>query len=265
MTIGFYDTDTGGSLQGAVETIQSINFEARTFVIGNARTLTAGWGIYKATSTTATEYGIVPMGLRGINDNGTLAATLFTQTRSSNPILNATVLTATALQSYSEKLVAKGIDRVGFANDMDPDEIWTNKGIVREHYAHLSGNRMWTLGPGGEVPQYPIGARGAPKFVHGDKEIPFKVDRDLPARELHIICRSLYRKHVLRKPSWVGDGVGADGSVSPVLMQAPGTGSNTYALQKVAGMVGFLNFGHLMPIAGCAITNIADEHLGGDT
>lgn len=264
MMIGFYDTDTGGSLQGAVETVQSVNFEARTFVIGNARSLTAGWGIYKASSSTATEYGIVPMGLRGINDNGGLAASIYGITRSSNPIMNATVLTSGSVQSYSDKLVRKGVNRVGFANDMDPDEIWCNKGIVSEHYNHLSGNRMWTLGPGDSAPQYNSGATGTPKFKHGDKEIPFKVDRDLPARELHILCRTLYRKHVLRKPSWVGDGVGADGSVSPVLMQAPGTATNTYALQKVAGMVGFLNFGHLMLIAGCKIDMVADEELAGD-
>jgi hypothetical protein len=265
MMVGFYDTDTGGSLQGAVETIQSVNYRARTFVIGNARSLTAGWGIYKATSTSATEYGIVPMGLRGINDNGTLAASLFGQTRSSNPILNATVITSGALQSYSEKLVRQGIDAIGDANDMEPDEIWCNTGIVAEHYNFLSGSRIWSMGAGNAVPNYPIGAKGLPVFVNGDKEVPFRVDRDLPARELHIICKQLYRKHVLREPNWVGDDIGVEGSSSPYLMQAPGAGTSTYALQKIAAFAAALNFGHLMPIAGTKIDNVADEQKAGDS
>ncbi len=268
MQIAFYDTDTGGSKQGATETIQSINFETRTVTIGNARSLTAGWGVYKATGTSTDEYGIVPMGLRGINDNGTLTASLFGITRSASPEINASVLNAgggaSSLQSYSEKLVRKGIHRLEFYAGFEPEEIWTNRGIISEHLNHLTGNRMYTIGPGENVPKYKIGANESElAFHYGGKDIPFKVDTDLPARELHIIVKSLYFKNVLKKPTWLADDSGPEGQSTPYLFQAPG-GTNSYALQKVAGMHALLDFGHKQPEVGCAITQLSDEELAGD-
>ena len=265
MTIDFFDTDTGGSKQGATETIVSINFETRTINIVNARSLTAGWSIYKAISTSVSEYGIAPMGMRGIVDNATLATAVFGITRSSNPQVNATVLTAGGgTQSYSEKLVRKGLNRIFFATGLEAEEIWTNRGVVAEHLNHLTGTRVYTVGPGDGVPSYQIGANQEQiSFQHNGKKIPFKIDPDLPAREMALLTRSLFRRHVLRKTSWVGDGTGADGAGSPILMQAPG-GTNTYALQKVAGMVWMGNFGHLQPKANTRITEIADEELGND-
>lgn len=266
MTIDFYDTDTGGSKQGATETIQSINFETRTVTIGNARSLTAGWGVYKASSSSVSEYGIAPTGMRAIVDNATLAASVFGITRSSNPQVNATVLTAGgALQSYSEKLVSKGIDRIFFATGIEAEEIWTNRGVMREHLNHLTGTRVYTMAPGDNVPSYKIGANMETiAFQHNGKAIPFKIDSDLPARELAILTRSLFRRHVLRKTSWAGDGTGADGAGSPVLMQAPGTASNSYNTSKVAYQMWMGNFGHKQPKANCRITEIADENLAGD-
>lgn len=266
MTIDFFDTDTGGSKQGATETISSINFETRTVTIGNARTLTAGWGVYKALSSTVSEYGIAPTGMRAVVDNATLAASVFGITRSSNPQVNATVLTAGGgTQAYSEKLVRKGLNRIFFSTGLEGEEIWTNRGVVAEHLNHLTGTRVYTVGPGDNTPKYTIGAdQEQIAFQHNGKKIPFKIDPDLPARELAILTRSLFRRHILRKTSWVGDGSGSDGSSSPILMQAPGTGANTYALQKVAGLVWMGNFGHLQPKANTRITEIADEELAGD-
>jgi len=266
MTIDFFDTDTGGTKQGATETIVSINPRTRTVTIGNARSLTATWGVYKALSSTVSEYGVAPMGLRGWNDNATLAATVGTQARSSNPQLNAQVFTANGgTQSYSEKLVRTGINSVWFATGAQVEEIWTNQGIVSQHLNHLTGQRVFTVSPGENVPRYRIGHDEKDLcFHHNGRDIPFRVDSDLPAREMHLIVKSLYQRHVLRKPNWVGDGIGPDGSVSPVLLQAPGTAANTYALQKVAGMLAALNYGHKMPKAGCAIKEIFDEELAGD-
>jgi hypothetical protein len=135
---------------------------------------------------------------------------------------------------------------------------------VAEHLNHLTGTRVYTVGPGDSVPSYTIGANQEQiAFQHNGKKIPFKIDSDLPSQEMALLTRSLFRRHVLRKTSWVGDGTGADGAGSPILMQAPG-GTNTYALQKVAGMVWMGNFGHLQPKANTRIVQIADEELAND-
>ena len=266
MTIDFYDTDTGGSKQGATQTIVSINFETRTVTLDATRSLTAGWGVYKALSTSVSEYGIAPFGLRGIVDNGPLAATIFGITRSTNPQVNATVLNAApGLQSYSEALVRKGLNRIFYSTGLEASEIWLNQGVLSEHLNHLTGNRIFTVAPGETVPKYRIGHdERQVGFDHNGKFIPFKVDSDLPAREMLLVTGNLFRRHILRKANWVGDGVGPDGSPTAILMQAPGTGANTYALSKVAGLLWAGNIAHLQPKANCRITDIVDTELAGD-
>lgn len=262
MTIDFYDTDTSGSKQGNTETISALNFETRTVTIGNARTLTAGWGVYKniETSTPTSEYGVAVMGLRGMADNGTLAATYHAQLRATYPALNATVLSSAG--SYSEKLVRKSVNRIRFQTDLDPDEIWCNEGIIGEHLNHLTGNRMYTISGDG-VPSYQIGQQESKLgFMTGGKLIPFKVDRDLPNGEFIVCTKSLFRRHIARKANWIGDGISPDGSEAPFFMQTPGTA--TYKLSKTGGMLWIGNLAHLQPKALTRTTGVGDEELAGD-
>lgn len=264
--IDFYDTDTGGSKQGASQTITAINFETRTVTIDGARSLTAGWGVYKALSSSVSTYGLAPNGLRGISDNGSLSSTLFGITRASNPDVNATVLNAGGgLQSYSEKLVRKGLNRIFFQTNLEADEIWCNQGIIGEHLNHLTGSRVYTVAPGENVPKYRIGHdEQALGFQHNGKFIPFKVDADFPAREFVAVTKSLFRRHILRKAGWIGDGVGPEGSASAVLMQAPASSGQSYSLQKVAGQLWAGNLAHLQPKAITAFREVLDEELAGD-
>jgi hypothetical protein len=271
MRIDFYNTDTGGSKQGNTYQIQSINFETRTVTLNTTATLTAGWGVYQAlgaaTTGTSSTYGIATNGLRNIVDDSTLSSTLFGITRSTNPEVNATVLTAGGgLQSYSEKLVRKGINRIKFQVGLEPNEMWCNNGIISEHLNHLTGSRVYQVMVDQGVPKYQIGqTEQSLGFQNNGKFIPFKVDNDLPARELYIVTKDLFRKHMTRRPNWVGDNVGPDGSATPYLFQAPSTSGGNYALAKVAGMLAIFNITHRQPRANTKISEIADEELGGDT
>lgn len=266
MLIDFYDADTSGSKQGASQTIQSINFETRTVTIDNGRSLTAGWGIYKALSTSVSSYGVAPNGLRGIVDDGDLAATLFGITRSTDPQVNATELNAGGgLQDYTEKLVRKGINRIFFQTGLEPDCVIMNQGILSEHLNHTVGDRMYTVAPGENVPKYRIGQNLQEiGFQHNGRFIPFKIESDLPARELFILTKNLFRRHVLRKSNWTGDNIGPDGSPTAVLMQAPASTGQTYSFQKVAAMFWAGNIAHLQPKANTVINEISDEELAGD-
>jgi hypothetical protein len=258
LPIDFYDTDTGGSKQGASEIVSAINFETRTITFANARSLTAGWSVYRAG-----EYGLGMTGLRGIVDNGTLQATVFTKARATYPSLNATVLTASGgLQAYSEKLVRKALNRIFFTAGVEATEIWTNQGIISEHLNSLTGSRMFTI-TGDGVPSYQIGHNEEKlAFIHNGKKIPFKIESDLPDRELFAIHKPYFRRHILRKPSWIGDDVGPEGASTPMLLQAPAT--TTYSTNKIAGLLAFLAMGCIQPKANAVIKEISDEELASD-
>jgi hypothetical protein len=271
MKIDFFDVDSSGSKQGATQTINFINFDTRTVTIDASRSLTAGWGVYQALSTSVSTYGVAPNGMRGIVDDGTLAATIFGQTRASFPDLNAQVLASGSgglgTQPYSEKLVRKGINRVYFTTGADVDEIWCNRGVIGEHLNHLIGDRIYTVGTGeNNVPKYRIGYDlDSLGFQFKGRLIPFKVDEDIPSREMYLVTKSLFRRHVLRPATWVGDESGVDGSANPILMQLPSSSGGNYSLAKIAGMVWMGNIAHLMPKATCLIKEISDEELAGDS
>lgn len=263
--IAFYDTDTGGSIQGTTRTVTAINFETRTITMDAVHTLTAGWSVYRAISSSVTAYGVAPNGMRGIADNGTLTSTIFGVTRSATPDVNASVLTAGGgTQPYSEKLLRKAINRAFFTAGQDePDLILTNRGIVSEHFNHLTPDRIYDGTSG--VPSYEIGYKKYPVFNNNGKAIPFFTDGVFPARELIVLKKSYLRKHIAREASWLGDNSGPDGSASVQLLQAPGSSGSNYALTKIGGQAWMGNISYRMPKGLVRLTEIADEELCGDT
>jgi hypothetical protein len=266
MDVDWYDTDTGGSKQGNTQTIDEIDFETRTVTIDASRSLTAGWGVYQALTDSVSTYGVAPFGLRAWADNGGLTSTIAGITRSGNPGVNATVLTtASGTQPYSEKLMRKGINRIFFACGLEPDEAWTNKGIISEHLNHLVGDRQFTLAPGDNVPKYRIGHREDEiGFQTGGAFIPFRCEGDMVDREIIFIRKNMFRRHQLRAINWIGDDSGVDGVARAVLLQLPSS-SGGYELSKVAILLGMTNYGNRMPKSICRISNVSDEELAGDT
>lgn len=265
LLIDFFDLDTGGTKQGATETISSIDFDTRTVTIGNARTLTAGWGIYQALTSAISTYGVAPFGLRAWADDGELTSSIAGITRATNPGVNANVITqASGTQPYSEKLMRKAINRIFYACGMEPDEAWTNKGIISEHLNTLVGDRRYTLAPGDNVPKYRIGYREEEiGFQNGGTFVPFKCEGDLVDREIIFIKKSMFRRHQLRAINWIGDDSGVDGVARAVLLQLPAA-SGGYELSKIAILLGMTNYGNRMPKSICRVSAISDEELAGD-
>jgi len=265
MTIDFFDLDTGGTKQGATETILNVNYFTRVVTIGNARSLTAGWGVYKALTSSVSSYGVATNGLRGIADDGTLQTTIYGLSRSTNPSLNANVFTASASspQSFSESLVRKAVHAIEVEADVVGTEIWCNLGIVSEYLKVTIPDRRFNVSGAG-VPDYNMGYKqDSIKFQYGGQAIPFKVDKDYPAREFVVVSKPFFRRHVTKKASWVGDGTDASGSGSPILLQAPST--TTYSFSKIAAMSWDGNISHRQPRLNTRVTNVADSELAGDS
>lgn len=262
MLVDFYDTDSGGSKQGNTQTVQYTveNGPSPYFTIDAARTLTAGWGVY-----VKGEYGIAMQGLQQVCDDGTLTSSLFSITRSSNPAINALVLSASSgLQPWSEQLVNQAIQYIVQRGDTEPDEIWSNDGMPAAQRDALAGSRIFMIsGNDKGVPGYGVGYNTDDlAYNYNGKRIPYKVDRNLPARSMYIITRSLFRKHVTKELDWVGDGSApGTGSGTPVWMQQPGSATGTYASAKVALFNSLCALGHEQPKLNALVTDVVDNLL----
>lgn len=265
MLIDFYDVDTSGSKQGASQTITDLDLDTRTVTIDAARSLTLNWGVYQALTSSISTYGVAPFGLRAWADNGNLTSSIAGLTRSTNPGVNANVITqSSGTQPYSEKLMRKAINRIFFACGLEPDEAWCNRGIISEHLNTLVGDRRFTLAPGDNVPKYRIGYDEQQiGFQAGGSFIPFRVEGDMVDREIVFLKKNMFRRHQLRAINWIGDDSGVDGVAKAVLLQLPASGGG-YELSKVAILLGMTNYGNRMPKSICRVSAISDEELAGD-
>lgn len=229
MVIDFANLDTGGAVQVSGVKIIDRNVRTRVITLDTAVTVTAGWGIYKSNA-----YGNpMPNGLRNIVDRGDFAATIFGQSRTApNTFLNSIVLDNNGgLQDYSEELVRDLLDQVTAEQDLVPTQLRVNTGLAGEHLRVTVPDRIYTVS-GGEAPKYPTGANQEKlSFTYGDQNIPFRIDRNLPARELYALHRPSWRKHTLRKADWVR----AKGG--PILNLQPANAGGTYAYAYIGAML----------------------------
>lgn len=256
--IEFADLDTGGTVQ-AQAIIRDVNYRTMVVTLDTAVTVTANWGVYQQGT-----YGLPkPIGLRAIIDDGTFATTIFGQSRSSpNQFLSGIIMdTAPALQDYSEELVRDLVDQIAYNQDMIPTEFKCNYGITGEHYRLTTPDRIYMLSGGSkEVPGYQIGANQEEiSFTYGNTKIPFKPDRDMPARELYALYKPGFRKHTLRKADWYRPGGG-----SPFMpMPADAGGNWTYTVG--ASMLVDLTVSHRKLNAQGALKSIRDRGSARDT
>jgi hypothetical protein len=255
-TFDIVDTDTGGTPQFTNVQILAIDFVTGTLTLDQNVTVVAGWGIYQADV-----YGNpMPNGLRNIVDDGDFASTLFNASRDSNPVLNATVLDGNGgLQDYSEDLIRDGLSQGGNRNDSTPTQLRCNYGIIGEHYRVTVPDRVYMV-TSDKLPNYGTGAnQEAITFTYGDKKIPFRPDRNLPARELYGLHRPSWRKHTLRKADWFkGPGGG-------ILSIRPADGGGTLSFALTGAMLLDMTISCRRPNANVKWSNIRDRSAARDS
>lgn len=264
MLVDIYNADTSGAKQGNSLTINAINSDTRTVTFSASLNGTAGWGLYRALTSSVTTYGTAPFGLRAWADDGSLTSAIAGLTRSSDTGINANVIKAAAgTYAYSEKLIRKAINRAVDRCGIEPDTAICNIGIVSEHINHMVQDRILSV-VGDSVPSYRAGYDPEKIGIQiGGKFIKYTVDRDYPGREIVFFPKSIFRRHQLRPLNWLADDSGIDGLAKAVLMQVPASGGS-YALEKVAVLLGMVNYGCLMPAAIVSVQTIADEEVCGD-
>ncbi len=255
----FADLDVGGTVQnlglGAVEAqVESIDLLTQTVIFDRNITVSAGWGVYVAGT-----YGKrKPNGMRNIVDNGALTDSIFNIDRDDFPQVNATMLdNGGALQDYDEALVRDLLVQITQKTDLVPTEFWSNEGIRSEHYRHTTPDRIFQVVGKGEVPGYNIGANQDELAFHwAGQKIPFKCDRNIPARSLYALYKPGWRKHTLIPDDWLKQG-GAQGHV--MLDYAPAAGGVTKSNNMIGSLQGNGNCSHKHLNAQGALLNVRDR------
>lgn len=262
--VEFANLDTGGTVQnlgGGVLAVKvtDIDFLTHTVTFDQNVTVSSGWGAYIAGT-----YGKRRMnGLRNIVDDGDLTSTVFGITRADHPAVNATVIDPGSLQDYSESLVYDALTQQSQKTDIAVTEAWMNEGIRSEHYrATLPDRQFMIQGGAADVPAYNSGAnQGELAFHWNGAKIPYKCDRNMPAREMYFVYKEGFKRHVLIQDDWMRDG-GAGGNAK--LWMAPAAGGTTYSNTMIGSLQGNMNLSHNHTNVNLAIKNIRDRALARD-
>jgi hypothetical protein len=236
--------------------------------LASAVSLTAGWGVYQALTSAVSTYGVAPNGVRSIADDGTLAATIYGITRSTNPSVNATVMSnGGVVRSYSETLMRTAVQRSWFQGaegGYAPDAILCNRGIVGEYLKNTIPDRRYNVeATSTEVPKYRTGYdENQVGYQWNGKFLPFLIEGDYVDREFVVLNKSGFRRHVTRELSWIGDGTGDGTNQSAYLLQAPST--TTYSFNKYAAAQWLGSISHRQNRFLTRVVDVADTELAGD-
>jgi len=252
MTLDFTDTDTG-TVQVSALLVDDVNFVTRTLTFSIATTLTAGWCAY-----ISGYFGSAPNGIRGLVDDATYLTSPHGNSRVTYPRLNSIVdSNSGTTRPYKEKVIRKLIHRLGHETESIPTVLLCNTGVISEHLETTIPDRQYGV-HGKEVPNYGIGYKaGALFFQYENNQIPFKISRDVPARELFALNMKTFRKHTLKKVDWLP---GVDGPLLPT----PSGSASTYKLTDIACLMGDLNISCRRLPANGVIRDLRDEELAGD-
>ena len=188
--------------------IQEVNHAAGSITLDTAGTITAAAGVFQDNV-----FGnAAPNGLRNIVDDDALAATIDGAARASYPYLNALVDSGTGGGVYddlSEEMIDALLDQITWNQDLIPTQLRCNNGVFRAWKKLMKIDRTFMLS-GKEVVAGVGGVKeNTPAFMYGDTMIPFRIDRNLPARQLFALYLKGFRKHTLRAADWFSEKGGA--------------------------------------------------------
>lgn len=121
---------------------------ANTFTLGAAATWTDNDYIVKCLQTTGTltlancEYQKAPMGMSGIDDNGSLVNLYFSLSRTTFPVMNATVIAAGG--AWSADITQRAIDVAQKVGGAITSEIWVESSVKRAVLKGMENDRRYT-------------------------------------------------------------------------------------------------------------------------
>jgi len=254
-------TLAGGTLRDSFSNhkITAIDYDTRTVTyVGAAdtnddRTLVAGDHIF-ITGTSGTARGQV--GLMDIVDDGTLAGTIFTQSRTTYPKLKASVLgNGGSLRNITEQIILDAIDRPRRRVGKKVTRVLSNSGQARKYVEFVAADRRYPGETNGD-PRYAIGySDDSLQIVAPGVNARLEVDYDVQPRSIFCLSWDTFFLYEAMPPDWIDANAGGD-----LLNLIPSTDTHKAGFLAYYGSVE--NQGCLMPLASSRIDDLKDAICG---
>lgn len=264
MRIDFYDTDTGGSKQGASQKISSIdrttcgdssgagyNTYLGVVTMDATRSLTAGWGVYPKG-----DYGYAPNGIDGLIGSSSLAGTFLNKSRTTYPELNTNRIHYSGTPTeVSEANMIRMADLIYF-HGMEIDSIRCNAGVMARLAALSTNDRRYAVGTG-TFPKYIQGFReGDLVFAYDKATVTIKKDPQCPFRTMKFLSfKDTFYKHTSAEIGFLNRG-------GNILLPVPTAGGGGYDYAIQARLYAAANISNYFPLGNGSYEDIKDSWAG---
>jgi hypothetical protein len=215
MTVVVMDPSSDTTIEGTF-TVSSIGSAGTSIVIGGTQSLTISDNarlfryIAGDVSGATNNLGHERMGLLGLIDDGTYAATLHNVVRATYPVFTATVIPSVGQLSLD--VIQRGVDATderGGANLSTGGVFLTHHSVRREYLKLLEADRRYTGGdlrsPDGGVKKAALRRGG--EITYGD--IPWRVAKHAPYGTLFAFEKGSITRYIQIRGAWADD----DGSI----------------------------------------------------
>lgn len=267
MRVDFYDTDTGGTLQGAGNhrivrvnrapkgdsSAAGYNTYSAEITLAAAVSVTAGWGIYMTG-----DYGYAPNGIDGLIGSETLAGTFLTKSRTTYPELNTkrvhnsgtpTDLTEADMRSLADEIYFDG---------REIDGIRTNAGLINKFAGLQSSDKRYSVVKG-ESPKYILGHKeGDLLFAYDKITTTVKKDPQCAARTMKFLnFKDTFYKHTSAPLGFLSRG-------GSILLPIPSAGGEGYDYAFTGRLYAAANISCIDPGANGSLEDRKDTTIAGD-
>lgn len=266
MRVDFYNTDTGGSKQGASQKIIRVlrnvtgdgqaagyNTYAGEITLDASRALTAGWGIYPKG-----DYGYAPNGIDGLVGSETVAPTFLTKSRATYPDLNTNVLhNSGEPRDLTFDLMQEMADAI-YHQGSEIDQIRCNTGLMNA-YANLHvADKRYTV-VNGAYPKYIGGFKeGDLVFAYDKVTTVIKKDPQCQARVMKFLSlKDSFYKHTVAELGFLNRG-------GNILLPVPTAGGGGYDYSIQARLYAVCNISCFNPTANGSLEDLKDRTIAGD-
>jgi hypothetical protein len=251
MRIDVYDALTGGSPRAATNRkLTAVTRESFQIVYDGAddATIAAGDHIFITDTYDRTHWT-----LSDIVDDGTDAATIFGQSRVTDPELGAFVLRGSSgLRDLTEQLILESCSKPRRETGKRISRALSNDGQARKYVEFIQAERRYP-GPTGEAPRYTVGYdEDSLQILAPGVNCKLEVDFDVSPRRIFFLCWETFGRYEAMALDWIDD--------DTLLKMIPRDGGHKAGFLAYVGSVE--NQINTMPRANCRLENLNDPICG---
>lgn len=199
-----------------------------------------------------------PNGIKNLVSDGDFGTTVYGLARATYPFLNAYVDdgSSPALDDFSEDAIRAVLNQVRNNQGKTPTQLRSNSGMAAAYTAELLKDRTFmvtgrgTPGGMGGINQEELA------FTFDAQKLPWKIDRNLPARNVYALYWPGFRQHTLRPADWFRYGDGAIFQIAP--------NNTTYLYAFIGSQYMNKNLTHRYLNANGLRTHFKDPYVPGD-